>query len=202
MTEGRTFGLGRRRPVGRTDGCFSHLGRKHFPMGFGDDLDGSIDHFDCGLTVNRVRAVTVFSGSISWSRCGKIEKSTTPCVRPTPVGGCQPTKHSPMRGALPWLPALIPAQTVSRREGKRSRAGLTHPMAQIPGVAHGAGGFSSTDQAPCMGRSDLGVALSRRGNTEGVGFGNRLAQDVDQRVVNAGVFDADRGEEGARWPGL
>ena len=32
-----------------------YLGRKPFPMAFGDDFDCSIDHFDGGLIVNRVR---------------------------------------------------------------------------------------------------------------------------------------------------
>src|SRR5437879_5015053 len=46
-----------------------------------------------------------------------------------------------------------------------------------------------------MARSDLGVPVPRRGNTEGVGLGNRFAHQVDQGVVDARVFDASRGEK-------
>jgi hypothetical protein len=31
------------------------LRRKQFPMAFGDDFGGAVDHFDGGLVVNRVR---------------------------------------------------------------------------------------------------------------------------------------------------
>lgn len=54
----------------------------------------------------------VFSGICSWSRCGKIEKSTTPSVRSSGAA-CQLTKSSPIRGVITMLPALIPTQTVS-----------------------------------------------------------------------------------------
>jgi hypothetical protein len=46
-----------------------------------------------------------------------------------------------------------------------------------------------------MARSDLGVPVPRRGDTEGVGLGNRFAQEVDERVVDTGVFDTSRGEK-------
>ncbi len=108
------------------------LGRKQFPMAFGDNFDVAVDHFDGGLIVDRVRrtrdagppiflaSAIVFPGRSGWSRCGKIEKSTIPSVSSPPVGGVQPTKYSPMRGVITMLPALSPTQTVSRSDGKRS----------------------------------------------------------------------------------
>jgi hypothetical protein len=39
------------------------------------------------------------------------------------------------------------------------------------------------------------VAVPRSGNAEGVGVGNRFAQEFDQRIVDARVFDASGGEE-------
>ena len=50
----------------------------------------------------------VFSGRASWSRCGKIEKSTSPSVSSPPAGGLQRTKSSPILGAITMLPALSP----------------------------------------------------------------------------------------------
>src|SRR6187431_1173924 len=43
-----------------------------------------------------------------------------PSVPSLPVGGCHPTKSSPIRGVITMLPALSPTQTVSRSDGKRS----------------------------------------------------------------------------------
>ena len=62
----------------------------------------------------------VFSGMSSWSRCGKIEKSTIPSVLSVPWDLLQLTKASPIRGVITMLPALTPTQTVSGREGSRS----------------------------------------------------------------------------------
>lgn len=53
-------------------------------------------------------AAIVFPGSIGWSTCGKIEKSTTPSVASPPDGGVHSTKYCPMRGVITMLPALIP----------------------------------------------------------------------------------------------
>jgi hypothetical protein len=39
------------------------------------------------------------------------------------------------------------------------------------------------------------VAVPGSGNAEGVGLGNRFAQEFDQRIVDARVFDASRSEE-------
>ena len=62
----------------------------------------------------------VFVGSIS-SRCGKIEKSTSPSAASSPpTGGCHPTNCWPMRGVSTMLPPLSPSHTVSDREGSRS----------------------------------------------------------------------------------
>ena len=44
-------------------------------------------------------------------------------------------------------------------------------------------------------RTDLGVPVPRGGDAEGVGLGNRFAQQVDQRVVDTGVFDASGSEQ-------
>src|SRR4051794_9943547 len=46
------------------------------------------------------------------------------------------------------------------------------------------------DETPGRGRSTHRVPVLRRGNAEGVGVGDRFAQKVDQRVVDARVLDA------------
>src|SRR5512138_4163 len=61
----------------------------------------------------------VFSGRSGLSRCGKIEKSTTPSVSSPPVGGFHWTKSSPIRGVITMLPALSPTQ-IARSDGNRS----------------------------------------------------------------------------------
>jgi hypothetical protein len=48
---GLAGGVGR---AGRTKQFPRLLGREQFPMPFRDDLDGSVDHFDGGLVVDRV----------------------------------------------------------------------------------------------------------------------------------------------------
>jgi hypothetical protein len=60
--------------------------------------------------------------------------------------------------------------------------------------AHGADGVLSADEPPCVART-AGVGVPRGGNAEGAGLGNRFAQEVDQGVVDAGVFDASRSEQ-------
>src|SRR6185437_1547316 len=67
----------------------------------------------------RSAAAMVFSDRSGLSRCGKIEKSTTPRVR-SPAGACQLTKSIPTRGVSTMLPALRPTQTVSSSDGRRS----------------------------------------------------------------------------------
>ena len=67
----------------------------------------------------RSAAAIVLRGRSGLSRCGKIEKSTTPSVR-SPAGECHVTKSSPIRGVITMLPALTPTQTVSGSDGKRS----------------------------------------------------------------------------------
>jgi len=95
-----------------------------------DDLNGAVDHLDGRLVVDGVRrtpdlggpplaSTRVFSGIISWPRCGKIEKSTTPSVRSSGADG-HSTKSSPIRGVITMLPALTPTQTVSGSDGRRS----------------------------------------------------------------------------------
>ena len=43
--------------------------------------------------------------------------------------------------------------------------------------------------------STAGYGVYRGGNAEGVGLGNRFAQEVDERVVDTGVFDAGGREQ-------
>src|SRR6476646_4758939 len=66
---------------------------------------------------HRSASARVFSGKAS--RCGKIEKSTTPRVRSSSADG-HLTKSAPIRGVITMLPALTPTQTVSGSEGSRS----------------------------------------------------------------------------------
>jgi hypothetical protein len=39
------------------------------------------------------------------------------------------------------------------------------------------------------------MPVQRRRNAEGIGLGDRLAEEVDQRVVDGGVLDAGGGEK-------
>src|ERR1700691_5030316 len=57
---------------------------------------------------HRSASTMVLSGQSGLSRCGKMEKSTTPSMLSPPVGGFQSTKSSPMRGVSTMLPALSP----------------------------------------------------------------------------------------------
>jgi hypothetical protein len=59
--------------------------------------------------------------------------------------------------------------------------------------AQGGFGFSA-DRLPCH-TSTAGVRVYRGGNEEAVGLGNRFAQQVDQRVVDARVADTRRSEK-------
>lgn len=43
--------------------------------------------------------------------------------------------------------------------------------------------------------STVGIGVHRGGDAEGVGLGNRFAQEVDQRVVDARVLDASGSEK-------
>src|SRR5215216_4604358 len=54
-------------------------------------------------------------------------------------------------------------------------------------------GSWSADELPCQLGSPEGVRRGR--NAEGVGLGNRFAQKVDQRVVDARVLDASGREK-------
>ena len=74
------------------------------------------------------------------------------------------------------------------------RGELQHSQGLPTQLAHGGSGLSSADEPPCPARTDLGVPVPRGGNAEGVGLGNRFAQQVDQRVVDARVLDASGGE--------
>ena len=85
--------------------------------------------FSMGLTVMAYAGPAISAAHVSAAaivlsgmspRCGKIEKSTTPRVLSSPVGGDQLTKSFPIRGVMTMLPALIPTQTVSLSEGRRS----------------------------------------------------------------------------------
>ncbi len=66
---------------------------------------------------HRSASAMVFCGNRS--RCGKIEKSTTPKVRSSGAVG-HSTKYDPMRGVITMLPALTPTQTLSDSDGSRS----------------------------------------------------------------------------------
>ena len=65
---------------------------KQFPVAFGDDLDSTVDHFDRGLIVDRVRRDWYFGGHFSTlakeesskpsrSRCTRSAKPTNPSAR-------------------------------------------------------------------------------------------------------------------------
>ena len=79
--------------------------------GRGDGQAGRAFHWPSETTWMSAVAM-VLSGICSWSRCGKIEKSTTPSVRSSGAEGHE-MKSSPIRGVITMLPALIPTQTVS-----------------------------------------------------------------------------------------
>src|SRR3954453_18131078 len=66
---------------------------------------------------HRCASARVFCGKAS--RCGKIEKSTTPRVRSSGTDG-QWAKSGPIRGVITMLPALTPTQTMSGNDGSRS----------------------------------------------------------------------------------
>jgi hypothetical protein len=133
-------------PLERVAGL-SVLGGEQFPVPLGDDFDGTIGHFDGGLIVNRVprhrhaggpfsAAATELSGMFSRSRCGNIAKSTSPSVLSPPVGGFQPTKSSPMLGAITMLPALNShVDRLAQRRQEVRQSGLPHAVAQIQGIA-------------------------------------------------------------------
>ncbi len=61
-----------------------------------------------------------FPGIPSAARWGQIEKSTTPRVVSSPLGGRHWMKSSPTLGVITMLPALRPTQTVSLNDGSRS----------------------------------------------------------------------------------
>jgi hypothetical protein len=43
--------------------------------------------------------------------------------------------------------------------------------------------------------SPTGVGVSRGRDAEGAGFGNGFTQEVDQSIVDAGIFDTSGGEK-------
>jgi hypothetical protein len=54
----------------------------------------------------------------------------------------------------------------------------------------------SADEPPdTLSWTDLGVPVRRGRDTEGAGLGNRFAQEVDQRVLDARVLDASGREK-------
>jgi hypothetical protein len=46
-----------------------------------------------------------------------------------------------------------------------------------------------------MHRTSHGVTVRRSGDAESIGFGDRFSEQVDQRVVDARIFDASGGEK-------
>jgi hypothetical protein len=220
------------------------LGRKPFPMAFGDHFNGSVDHFDGGLVVNRIRR-TLELGRPSLSVGHRVFRQHFVIQVREDREVNEPQRFVPTAGRLPANEVLADARGhhhasgaqphpdgLERRQQVR-QPGLPHPMAQVQGVTavdqqhvglsdpaqpafrleagkrgqfqhaqglptqfgHGASGFSSTDETPCSTRTALGMAVPRSGNAEGVGFGNRFAQEIDQRIVDARVFDASGGEQ-------
>src|SRR6478735_5893696 len=132
-----------------------------------------------------------------------------PNVLSSPVGGLHWTKSSPILGVITMLPALSPTQTVSLSDGKRSarpdcriqwqRYRASPPFTSRTSVsrtqlAHGCGRLTG-DETPCPTGTALRVAVPRRGDTEGVGLGNRFAEEIDQRVVDGRVLDASGREK-------
>ncbi len=75
---------------------------------------------------HRFASASVFVGK--WSRCGKIEKSTTPRVRSS-CAAAHSTKDVPILGVMTMLPALTPTQTVSD-----SIPMMITPSAGVPSV--------------------------------------------------------------------
>ena len=56
------------------------------------------------------------------------------------------------------------------------------------------GRLHSADQPPCH-ASTAGHGVHRSRNAEGAGLGDRFAQQINQGVTNAVVFDTSRGEQ-------
>ncbi len=69
------------------------------------------------------------------------------------------------------------------------RGEFQHAQRLPPQFAHGAFGFVAADEPPSHARA-VGEGVAGGGDTEGVALGNRFAQQVEQRVIDAGVFDA------------
>lgn len=73
-------------------------------------------------------------------------------------------------------------------------AELQHSQGLPTHFAHGCPRLVSADELPCM-ASTVGIGVHRSGNAEGVGLGNRFAQEVDQSVADARVLDASGSEK-------
>src|SRR5207248_10272240 len=71
---------------------------------------------------------------------------------------------------------------------------LEHSQRLPPELAHGRGGLAG-DETVCAANAARGVPVRRGGNAEGVALGNRLAQQVEHRVIDARVLDAGRREQ-------
>jgi hypothetical protein len=111
-----------------------------------------------------------------------------PPVRTAASSGIDTTdrRHSPAGRLSPGLKLFVDT-------GQRSE--LQHTQGLPTQFAHWGSGFSSADEPPCSARTCHGVPVRRGGNAEGTGLGNRLAQQVDQRVVDARVLNAGRSEK-------
>ena len=175
----------------------------------------------------------VLWGRSGFSRCGKIEKSTTPSVRV--AGGRLPVDEalSDARGHHHAPGAHAHPDRRPQRRQEVGEAGRPQPVAQVRGIAafheqdvrlsdegnpallvearqrgelqhahrlptqpnRGGSGLLPADAPPRLARSGAGVAVQRRGNAESVALGDRLAQQLDERVLDARVLDAGGGEE-------
>src|SRR5207248_7150092 len=83
------------------------------------------------------------------------------------------------------------------------RGELQHAQRLPTELAHRGSGLSSADELPCL-ASTAAVGVRRGGNAEGAALGDRFAQEVDQRVVDARVLDAGGGEKKSHdaFPGV
>src|SRR6185437_217654 len=60
---------------------------------------------------------------------------------------------------------------------------------------HRGAGLAPADDPPRLARARHRMPVQPRGDAEGVGLGDRLAQQLEQRVFDARVLDARGGEE-------
>ena len=84
-----------------------------------------------------------------------------------------------------------PALRVEARQGGE----LQHSHGLPAQSDRGSAGLLPADAQPRLARAGQGMPVQRRGNAEGVALGGRLAEQLDQRVVDARVLDAGGSEK-------